>query len=382
MLRNRLPTLVVFILTVASSAFAQQREDPRTVREEVARQPSAYWLDVQLKARSMLVDPAEGQLHEVKDDLVPIGIASPDGKFIAAIGSDPQRVKEGHDFDLFLSAVDPVQPSRKSIPKRLTTDQIRPTSPTWLPTSSGIAFLAGEESAVHAWYIDLAPDSKPVRLNSNDHRCSRLSVLADGRIAWLEHKDSKGKQQFIDLVVHPSPLNRGKLVTVLADQHISSYAFSPDGHSLAWSGLGSMFIVNLETNSSREIPLHGIHRQLMNHTAHQIAWRPDGNVIAIHCGFLGGISRAFNADPNEPWPRMFAEDKVFFVPVDWKPSPESLNVSNQNFPSPTADDPKAEVSPPADDESKPWWIRELPMTPIELKWITADEARNRLAPQQ
>ncbi len=391
--RHNQSILTALALTIASSAFAQQHETASAVQEQAQNQPSAHWLDVQLKARSMLIDPADGVLHEVTDSLPePMGIRSPDGKKVAYIGSDPQRVKDGHDFDLFVADVDVAQPSKKSNIRRLTESHIRPVAPVWLAESDGLAFLAqrSEEDAQHqAWFVDFTRDAKPILLSDPDAlHVSQLSITPDGRIAFVQLNERKGKQQFSDLIERRPPgrptraSEGGGGRTILKNQHVSSYAFSSDGTSLAWSGAGSMFIIDLATGDSREIPLHGIHRQLINHAAQHIAWRPDGKVIAIHCGFLGGIARGLNADPDEPWPRMFAEDKVFFVPMDWNPSPESLNVTNENFPSPTAGDAKAEVSPPAGDESQPWWIRELPMRPLEMKWITADEARNRLAPQQ
>jgi hypothetical protein len=339
---------------------------------------SAYWLDIQLKARSVLVDPAAPTaLHQVMDPLPePLGVRSPDGRKAAYIGSDPQRVKDGHDFDLFVADVDASQPAGKANGRRLTTDQQRPTTPQWLADSSGIVFVAGDNPSLQVWHIDLGEGSQPVRLSDGQHRCYDVSILADARVAWIVHKGSKNKQQFKDLVLHPSLLVKGHMQTLLTDQHISSYAIGPDAKTLAWSGLGSLFLVNLETSESREIPLHGVHRQLINHTAHQIAWRPDGQVLAIHCGFLGGIA----VQAGQEFPRMFAADKVFFVPVNWSPAPESLKVGEGDaYPSPTANDPDAEVSHPAGDESKPWWVREVPEHVNALTWVSAEDAKRRIA---
>ena len=372
------PIVLGAVIALASAASAQQTAAPanRGVEKSlIMKQQSDDWLDVTLKARSMLFDPATGEGHMVMDPDPPMGIPSPDGKRIAYIASDPQRVKDGHDFDLFVADVDQAEPSGKANARRLTTDQQRPSSPHWLPESSGIAFLAGDSPSSQVWYIDLAPDSQPVRLSDGQHRAYDLSITSSGRIAWIVHKGGRNKQQFKDLVLHPSPATTGKMRTLLTDQHVSGYAISPEGKTLAWSGLGSMFLVNLDTGESREIPLHGIHPQLLHHTVHQFAWRPDGKLIAIHCGFLGGIS----VGPGEKFPRWFAEDKVFFVPVDWMPGPESLKVGEgDDYPSPTVDDPKAEVSPPAGDQSKPWWVRDLPMRPLEMKWISAEQAKKRI----
>ncbi len=359
-------------------------------KTDIIRPVSAHWLDIQVKSRSIMVDPAEpSELHEVMDDdAAPRGANSPDGKHIAFIDSDAQRVKEGHDFDLFVADADRFGDASL---RRLTTDQVRPSHLVWLADGSAIAFLAqrsADDANEAVWFVDLKASSPPGRISDADaERAWQLSIVPDGRIAWVQLNTRKSKEQFSDLIVQPAPNQPGRAAegngrsVLLHDQHISSYAFSPDGKSLAWSGLGSMFIVNLDTNASREIPLHGIHRQLLNHTVYEFAWRPDGKVMAIRCGFLGGVARAFDADPNAPWPRMFADDKVFFVPVNWTPTPEALIIGEGDaFPSPTADDPMAEVSPPAGDQSKPWWVTGVP-TPVNgIMWIDAANAQARMQP--
>jgi hypothetical protein len=218
-------------------------------------------------------------------------------------------------------------------------------------------------------------------LSEGAHRCSAVQVLADGRIAWVVHTGTKSKQQFNDLVVHSSPATTGKRRALITGQFISAYAFSPDNRTLAWCEPALLHMVDLQSGSSRDIPLHGIHPQLINHLAYELAWSPDGRILAGTFGFAGGISRGLNQDPNEPWPRMFAEDKVFFVPVTWSPAPKDLEVGEgEKFPSPFANDEKAEVSPPVGDQSKPWWARGLPMRATELTWIDAASVQARMKP--
>jgi hypothetical protein len=346
-----------------------------TLAQDSPNHDDSWWLETSLKARSLLIHPATGERHEIALDDQPMGILSPDAKRIAYIGSDPQRVKDGHDFDLFVADFDAKEPSARTNARRLTTDQDRPVQPHWLPDSSGIVFQAGEPSVQQVWYIDLGPDAKPVRLSDGKHRSYDLSITSDARVAWIVHKGSKNKQQFKDLMLHPSLMASGKMRTLIADQHIFGYAISLDGKTLAWSDPGSLTLVNLETSASREIPLQGVHSQLLNHAAHEIDWRPDGKIMAIRCFFVGGVE----ARDGER-PRMFADDKVFFIPVDWTPTAESLKVgtTGEHFPSPMVDDPQAEISPPAGDESKPWWVRELPDRALRMKWISTDEVKARM----
>jgi len=350
----------------------------------IARQAEKSWLEVGYKAHSLLIDPATLEAKQVFDPLPhPMGICSPDGKRVAFIATEPGS--ERHT-DLFIADVDLAQPSGKANIRRLTTHQDRPTNPHWLPEDRGLVFLAGEGPLTRAWFVGLSPGAQPFPLSDQRYRAYDLSVAANGDAAYLQHKGSRHKQQFIDLVIQsPSELATRSAAGLrkrvpLRDQHISGYAISPDGKMLAWSGLGSLFLVTLATGESREIPLQGVHRQLLNHTAHDIDWRPDGQVIALRCGFLGGIAVIDDGKGEPAWPRMFADDKAFFVPVEWTPTPEQLKVGStvENFPLPTADDPKAEVSPPAGDESKPWWVRELPEHILGVKWVSAEEARRRV----
>jgi len=350
----------------------------------IARQAEKSWLEVGYKAHSLLIDPATLEAKRVFDPLPhPMGILSPDGKRVAFIGTEPGSDRH---TDLFIADVDLAQPSGKANIRRLTTDQDRPTNPHWLPEDKGLVFLAGENPSLQVWFVELAKDSRPVRLSDGRHRSYNLSITAGGDVAYVVHKGSEKKQQFKDLIIQ-SPSERAlrrasglRTRTPLKDQHISSYAISPDGRTLAWSGLGSLHLITLATGDSRDVPLHGIHPQLINHTAHQIAWKPDGKVIAIRCGFLGGIAVIDDGKGEPVWLRMFADDKVFFVPLSWTPTPEQLKAGStvENFPSPTADDPKAEVSPPAGDETSPWWARDLPEHILDIKWISAEEAKRRI----
>lgn len=351
-----------------------------------ARQAGDWWLEVGVKAHAILVDPQALETHEViEPEEHPMGLLSPDRSQVAFLGSEPGSDRP---FDLFLADVDLTQPSGKSNIRRLTTDQDRPIAPKWMPGGKALVFLAGDNRSQQLWLVKTESGSRPRRISREPLRCYDATVTDEGVVYYLVHKGSRKKQQFKDLVavrwseegIDSAP----RLTTLLEDQDIFSYALSPDGRTLAWSGAGSLHLLELESGQSREIPLHAVHRQLLNHGAHHMAWRPDGDVIAIQCGFLGGIAMAPDAPPDAPWPRMFAADKIFFVPLDWSPSEEALKVgaAQEDFPSPTADDPDAEISPPAGDESKPWWVRGLSQHPLTLKWIDAEEGRKRVAATQ
>jgi len=356
---------LVAILTIASLSSADD--------------PSAWKLQIPVKAHTTQIDLDNGERYVMADDTSLSGEISPDGRHVVFVANDPARIEAGHEFDLFIADIDPDNSTRKTNIRRLTTDQVKPNHPIWLPSSKGVAFLAhraADDASQVVWAVDLSisPPAAPTRLSdSAAENVWNLAVTPKNEVAFVQLNGRKNKQMHADLIVRrPFPQQKDSAIAVrklIEDQHISSFAFSPDGTTLGWSGLGSMFLVDLATGESREIPLHGIHRQLMNHSVSEFAWRPDGKVIAIRCHFLGGIARSFNADPNEPWPRMFAEDKVFFVPASWIPTPESLVVGEgADFPSPMIDDPKSDASPPAGDESKPWWIREVESSTGPMRW--------------
>lgn len=333
-----------------------------------------YWIEAAVKARSLWIDPTTGGLHEVIDADAPMGLVSPDGKRIVYLGSDPERVRAGHSFDLFVADVDPSSPSGKAAPRRITDGQVRPHAPVWLGGSDGIAFLAmggAEGEPQEVWTASLAPDAEPQRVDTQGAlRLSQLSVAPDGSLAFVALRSREGKLHHSDLVIADAA---GQVLSVpVRGQFIASYGFRPDGAQLAWSGLGAVFVEDLAQGKTREIPLAAIHPKLANHTAHHIAWRPDGEALALYCGFLGGVATGGDRGPNAPPLRMFAEDKVFVLPLSFAAeAPEGSNTT------PFADDPASEPFRPMGDGTRPHWIGGLPMAPIELKWIDGARARTR-----
>lgn len=337
---------------------------------------SSWRIEAALKARSLLIDPIGGERAEIDAAQVPTGLLSPDGTKVVFIGSDPDRVAEGFSFDLFIATVDLDQPSGKSDVRRLTVNQHRPVSPVWLPNNRQVAFLGSPDdrsNASEVWIVDTEEGGGGARISTEDtERVSQLSTNANGEVAYVTFKSRDGKITLSDLIlVKPGMTREGEepdldREVILEDQFISSYEFGPKGRYLAWSGIGSLHLLELSTGESDEIPLHGIHRQLVNHSVQSIAWQPNGELLALTCGFLGGIAVERG---DVPPPRLFAADKIFLIPVDWRPAEEDLEFrEDEPFPSPLVTDPAAEISPEVGDQSAPWWIREIPMRPLRLHW--------------
>lgn len=343
-----------------------------------------WWLEVGLKAHSMLIEPSSPATHEIiEPDAHPMGVLSPDAKSVAFIGSEPDS---DQPFDVFVADVDLAQPSGKSNIRRLTTGQQRPTNLHWVASGDGVVFLADDAAESQVWYASVASGAQPVRISDGRFRAYSLSVHPLGDVAYLVHKRSEGKQHFKDLVVHTvsdhalrsagGTLRRAPL----RDEQIFGYAISPDGRTVAWSDGGSLHLLDQHQASSREIPLQAVHRQLLNHAAHNIAWRPDGQALALRCAFIGGVMEVPDGRGGSRPPRMFAQDKIFFVPTAWTPTAEEISVGNspEDYPSPFADDPAADASRPAGDESRPWWAVGIPEHVLSLTWVDAQAAQKRL----
>jgi len=262
----------------------------------------------------------------------------------------------------------------------VTTSQQRPSAVQWLPDGSGVVFLAGDARTQAVWFAAVDGSSEPVRISEGTDRCSQLRVLPSGSIAYVQLRRKHRKESFSDLILQ-SPSADADRAALVKDRFISAFAFSPDERAFVWGGPGSLFFVDRGTGSSREVPCHAVHEKLRFHMPHELAWSPDGRVVAATLGFAGGVARGPNDDPNAPWPRMFAEDKVFFVPADWAPSDAQVKGESDAV-SPFVDESKAEPAPPAGDRSRPWWIDGVPMRPIAIRWIDEREMRERLSARE
>jgi len=339
------------------------------------------WLDLSLKARSLLVDPVGGARHEVMDPIpTPIGLRSPDGSRVAFVGSTDERVGEGHDFDLFIAAVDSTQPSGKGESRRVTTRQKQPSALHWLPDSSGVVFLAEEGGAQGVWFASVDATKPPVRISEGRDRCTQLAVLPSGKVAYVQMRRQHRKQVFADLVLQP-PTADAERTALVRDRFVAAFAVSPDERTLAWGEPGSIHLVDLVNGSSREIPSDAIHPQLPFHMPREMAWSPDSRLLAATLAFAGGVARGPGSDPNEPWPKQFAEDKVFIVPRSWVPPADQVKGAASGASS-QPDESKPLPAPPAGDRSKPWWIDGVPMRPIEIRWIDEREVRQRVSARE
>lgn len=393
---------------------------------------TCWWLDLMLAQGSVLVNPSEpGTLHEVADmDPHSRRVLAPDASHVLFIGSDDDRVRSGRGLDLFVARVDRTSPSGESGIRCVTTDQVRPESPRWLPDSRGVVFLASEppQSAPQVWFASIDPPREPVRISDGSGACSQLLVLPSGSITYVQLRRQQGKLRHSDLILQPPGPNEERSVLV-QDRFIGAYAIAPDGRSLLWGEAGVLHGIDIPTGAFRDIPTERIHPKLRHHMPNGIAFSPDGRFVAMTLSFAGGITVAGD-DPDTPWPRMFADDKVFIIPTAWAPRAEDEKsvgapgapdrrrerafgaraveperkidrtsdttaadrrrasdarsdraVGAHEIASPFADEEDSRdplTSPPrAGEELRPWWISGLLSRPVSIAWLDSEAARAR-----
>jgi len=136
-------------------------------------------------------------------------------------------------------------------------------------------------------------------------------------VAYTVLQERKGKQQLSDLVIYKG----GKRKTVVRREHITDHAFSPDGKKLAYSTIGKLVVLDLGTGKKTEIEYPTIDRRLHAHYGRDIAWRPDGKLIAMRIVFAGGRTIERGKKPKP----LLGDQEIFVIPEDgktrWIPAP-------------------------------------------------------------
>jgi hypothetical protein len=194
--------------------------------------------------------------------------------------------------------------------------------PTWSPDGPLVAFAArdGEHEQVHVVDRDSGNARQLTTAADAPHGAWHPRLGPDGRIAYLVYHPRRGKLQPADLLVttvaaldpradgiHPKP------AVVARGVYVSTFAWSPDGRSIAYATLGALVFHDLATGREQVIDFKAdVDRRLDSHTAFALAWRPDGRAVACTIQFLGG--RQLGGPP------IFGDGEVFVLPRDGRPS--------------------------------------------------------------
>jgi Tol biopolymer transport system component len=200
-------------------------------------------------------------LRRLTRNAVPEGhpVWSPDGQRIAFV-----RWRAGPAWNIYVMNAD------GSGQRRLTQTPRRPGEPAWSPEGEKIAFSApaGRLGAADVFVIN-ADGSGLQNVTTTETTSFDLAWSPDGRqIAYVEiHLPELGSPLY---VVNADGTGKHRLTPPLAvDLGIPSW--SPDGRTLAFTGVGGIYAVHADGSGLRKLTGHGYGPE----------WSPDGRKIAF-----------------------------------------------------------------------------------------------------
>ena len=165
------------------------------------------------------------------------------------------------------------------------------------------------------WQIHLVDtDGKNLRQLTDDPHGAWLPKFGpDGRLAYLSYNQRLGKLQPANFIIRDvRDANPRATRTIANNVYIVTYAWSPDGKTIAYSKLNSLVFHDLPTGAQREIDFSTINNQMTSHAAFNIAWRPDSQAVACSIMFLG--------DRQQGGPKIFGDDELFILPRTGQPT--------------------------------------------------------------
>lgn len=258
---------------------------------------AASWsLLVESTPRSVRIDPT-GERAEV--DVPALILVSPNGRRRVEITDLNPGVTEEREIR--------VVPIDGAPPIVLARDAVRRYDMQWMPDSRHLVSVRDtrHEQRVCLVDVDAAPPTE--QTISDDARSWMPRVSKDGRVAFVTMRERKGKQEFSDLVIWRD----GVRETIATGLHITDVAWSPDGTKLAYSTVGELVVRDMTTGTSETRTFLSLDERLYAHLGTQIAWRPDGQAIAMSITFAGGRMIM----PGEPDDGIFGDREVFVVPA-------------------------------------------------------------------
>ena len=224
------------------------------------------------------------------------GQRSPDGASVVYVKDQAIYVADKNGND-----------ARKISPENVVAD-----APSMSPDGRHTAFAAMRGQH---WQIHLADtDGKNLRQLTDDPHGAWLPKFGpDGRLAYLSYTQRLGKLQPANFIIRDvRDVNPREMKTIANNVYIVTYAWSPDGKTIAYSKVGSLVFYELATGAQREIVFATINNQMTSHAAFTIAWRPDSQAVACSIMFLG--------DRQEGGPKMFGDDELFILPRTGQPT--------------------------------------------------------------
>ncbi len=239
---------------------------------------------------------------------------SPDGKQVA-FSWDGEK---GNNNDIYVKLVN------SETKLRLTTDPAPDVAPAWKPDGSQIAFvrLNGPQSAIYL----ISPlggaerklaDFHPYNFIPGGFVRPSISWSPDGQwLAVVESDPVLGNGIF--LVSHQGSERRKLISSSAADVLFANLAFSPDGHSLAYSVFKgerscNLYVQDLDMDCLAKGPARQVTKE--GAVIRGIAWALDGQSILYGASAdLGGSYRIWRVDSSgekRPAPLLWAGDDVW-----------------------------------------------------------------------
>lgn len=229
----------------------------------------------------------------------------PDGSDRKAVPEEPTAGTLSPDGKSLLRIVDEgivVTGADRKNPRKISAGN----SASWSPDSKRIVFTQ-EVNGLRQVFTAAADGAGVQRVSDAKLGAHSPKFLPDGRLLWLQRRESREKAQPSDLVV-----SDGKSLRILVENaFVSDFACSPDGKTLAYGRIGALVFHDLATDQSRSVAYQEISDKLYAHGAYTLRWRPDGKAVACRIEFLGG--RTSGAV-------VFGDSEVFVIPLEGKPT--------------------------------------------------------------
>jgi RNA polymerase sigma factor (sigma-70 family) len=272
-----------------------------------------------------------GTLHRGISEETPInGALSPDGKKLALVGDIKDGKAVAHPFHGYSILANP----DGSEPKLLTPAKLNRRSLTWSPDGKRLAwheatektqklenrakggFDYGAEALRRVVVLDLATGRTLFTFGGASESIHSPQFTPRGRLSYLVTRARNGKILLEDLIVRilDGVMSADALRphTVVNEEWILGFAFSPDESRLAYSRGSEMVVKNLEKAGLETFKLEALNQHLGKQWSVcflKPVWRADGKALACRCAFMGGRM----AGDESPIP---GEEQVMIFPAD------------------------------------------------------------------